>query len=47
MEGRMDGGREGGREEGGRDAASTLLVFYIYAAQNNIMWADTLGLHTF
>ena len=35
-EGGMEGGREGGRErgrEGGRDAASTLLVFYFYAAQ--------------
>ena len=25
----------------------TMWVFYIYAAQNNIMWRDTRGLHTF
>ena len=36
-----------GREGGGRGAASTVLVFYLYAAQNNIMWADTIGLQTF
>ena len=41
MEGGWVGDREGGRE-GGRDAASTLLVFYFYAAQKNIMWAHRL-----
>ena len=45
MEGRRDGEREGGREEGARDAASTVLVFYFYAAKNNILWADTIGYH--
>ena len=24
-----------------------MLVFYFYATQNNIMWPDTIGLHTF
>ena len=32
---------------GGRGTASTILVFYFYAAQKNIMWADTISLHTF
>ena len=41
----MEGGWEGGSE--GEGATSTMLVFYFYATQNNIMWPDTIGLHTF